>query len=210
MLKQGISKETSIDLAILGKSDLLAQFYLAGGTAVALCLGHRLSFDLDFFTTSSFDQELLAKSLNKLGKFRQEQIAKDTLLGVFGKTKISFFYYDNPLIGRIDKFLNVKIVSLADLSAMKIDAIGRRGTKRDFVDLYFIAKKIGLNKSFLNYIKKYGEKDINFFHAIKAMNYFDDAEDEGMPEMLVECSWEEVKEFFKKEAPGILKKWIKS
>jgi len=209
MFKQGISEETSDDLAILGKSSLLEKFYLAGGTAAALRLGHRLSFDLDFFTIFSFDQTSLSKSLRKLGKFRREQIAEDTLLGVFGKTKISFFRYDEPLIGKTDKFLNAKIVSLADLSAMKIDAISRRGTKRDFVDLYFIGKKIGLDKAFLNYKKKYGRKDINIFHAIKAMNYFVDAEDEEMPEMLVECDWGKVKDFFKKKASKILKKWVK-
>jgi len=209
MFKQGISEETSGDLAVLGKSSFLEKFYLAGGTAVALRLGHRLSFDLDFFTISPFDQTSLSKSLRKLGKFRREQIAEDTLLGVFGKTKISFFRYDEPLIGKTERFLDVRIVSLADLSAMKIDAISRRGTKRDFIDLYFIGKRIGLDKAFLNYKKKYGRKDINIFHAIKAMNYFVDAEDEDMPEMLVDCGWEEVKGFFNKEVPGILKRWVK-
>jgi len=209
MFKQGLSDQTSRDLAILGKSELLGQFYLAGGTACALRLGHRLSFDLDFFTLKSFTQEELGISLGKISYFRRDQIAPDTLLGIFGKTKISFFRYDYPLIDKTDSFQHLQIASLADLSAMKIDAISRRGTKRDFIDLYFISQKITLTGAFTNYRKKYGHKNINFFHAAKSLNFFGDAEQDDIPIMLTRCDWDRVKAFFSQESPAILKVAIK-
>ncbi len=205
MFKQGVSKKTSRDLALLGKAKFPWQFYLAGGTAAALRLGHRLSFDLDFFTRKSFPQVELEKLLKKVGKFKRERIVTDTLLGVFNDTKVSFFRYDYPLIGKTEDFQNIQIASLADLSAMKIDAISRRGTKRDFIDLFFICQKITLLKAFADYRKKYGHKNINFVHAVKSLNYFEDAKDETMPEMLVSCDWKKVKDFFLKETPKILK-----
>ena len=88
---------------------------------------------------------------------------------------------------------------------MKIDAISRRGVKRDFIDLFFICQKLSLKKSFKNYKKKFKHKNINFVHAIKALNYFADADKEKLPEMLIKCDWKKVKDFFIKETPKLLR-----
>ena len=103
MFTKTLSKNAAGALALLGELKVFEDAYLAGGTACALQLGHRVSLDLDFFTEKEFNTEIVIKSLKKLPGFKLE-----------------------------------------DIAAMKIVALGDRGTKRDFVDLYFLAKKFSL------------------------------------------------------------------
>jgi len=107
MQSEGISKKTKNSLALLSKVKILKHFYLAGGTAVALHLGHRLSFDLDFFTSMDFSSEELKKELSQKGKFTLDQQKKDTLLGFFTGTKVSFFKYNYPLIGKKNSYKGI-------------------------------------------------------------------------------------------------------
>jgi len=203
MFSRGISRKTKNSLALLSKISALKKFYLAGGTAIALHLGHRLSFDLDFFTSREFQQKELIRLMQSKGIFILDQIKKNTLLGIFENIKVSFFKYDYPLISKIDYFYDIKIASREDLMAMKIDAIATRGKKRDFIDLYFLSQKNSLQKAFNCYKKKY--KGVNLFHALKALNFFEDAEEEeGKLYMLVDYDWTEVKKYFLEKVPKIL------
>lgn len=204
MQPEGVSKKTKHSLEILSKIEKINQFYLAGGTAVALYLGHRLSFDLDFFTSESFSSDEIIAEMNQTGKFKLEQKQKDTLLGFFEGTQVSFFKYQYPLISETTNFLNVKIAAKKDLMAMKIDAISSRGTKRDFIDLYFLSQEYSLKKAVEAYKQKYSGTDINLFHSLKSLTYFIDAENSKMPEMLKDCSWEEVKKYFLEETAETL------
>lgn len=208
MFNKGISKDTRRSLALLGKAPWIKKFYLAGGTACALRLGHRLSFDLDFFTRADFSQKDLQKWFAQQGDFRLDQIKKNTLLGVFEQTKVSFFKYDYPLLAKTDLFEGAAILRNSDLMAMKVDAISTRGTKRDFVDLYFLTKKTSLLKAINAYRKKYADQDLNLVHTLRSLAYFSDAEKEEMPQILVACDWKKVKRFFLKEAPRVLDKLI--
>lgn len=208
MFTKGISPKTRRSLALLGQLKELGQFYLAGGTAVALRFGHRLSFDLDFFTPNDFSQKELIKLMDRKGKFDLGQVSKNTLLGLFEQTKVSFFKYDYPLIDETTNFDDVTIVGQKDLMAMKVDAISSRGTKRDFIDLYFLLGKQDLGKAINCYEEKYKKANINIFHVLKSLNYFIDAEELKMPEMLVPCAWEEVKKFFLIQVPKVLSKRI--
>jgi len=209
MFAKGASSKTKHSLALLGQIKPLRQFYLAGGTAVALRLGHRLSFDLDFFSQKDFSQKGLVKLIEKKGKFKLDQIEKNTLLGFFEDTKVSFFKYDYPLIGKSDYFKGIEIVSQQDLMAMKIDAISSRGIKRDFIDLYFLAQKKSLAKAVSCYREKYKKAKINLFHSLKSLTYFIDAEETQMPRMLKPCNWEKVKRFFLVQTPKIIDQELK-
>lgn len=115
--------------------------YLAGGTALALQIGHRISVDLDFFTQEQFNETALSTKLSSYPKFVQAGTTSWTVWGKIGETKISIFYYKYPLLERTVPFEGLQLASLADIAAMKIHAIEDRGTKRDFMDVYFLAKK---------------------------------------------------------------------
>ena len=145
MFTESISKQTAENLALLGKSKMLGDAYLAGGTALALQIGHRISYDLDFFTSQKFKAQIFLKEMSGFKLYRHERVAWGTILGRLGKVKFSLFYYPYPLLKKTISFQNINIASITDIAAMKIAAISEIGTKRDFIDLYFILKK---DKSF--------------------------------------------------------------
>jgi len=211
MFRTVLSKNAYDALALLGKSKVLPKkTFLAGGTALALQIGHRISQDFDFFTPTSFKSEELINKLNQIGSFTlTEKQFKDTLLGLFNGVKFSIFLYPYPLIDKPTNYLGIDLASLKDIAAMKLAAIMDRGTKRDFIDLYFLVKKnISLDEMFVFYDKKFNALESNLYGLLKSLTYFDDAEDSAMPEMLKKASWEEVKNFFKEEVVKVAKKWL--
>lgn len=209
MFTNTLSKDAAAALALLGKSDILKDTYLAGGTACALQLGHRVSLDLDFFTHKEFNTEAVLKQLGELPGFKLSETAKWTILGSFPKVKFSYFYYPYPTIDKTISFLNVNLASLEDIAAMKIDALCSRGTKRDFIDLYFLIQKYSLDKICKFYDRKYGKLSNNFYHILKSLSYFVDADSETSPKMLIPVSWKEVKEFFQTQTIKLTKTKLK-
>lgn len=199
MFEKILFGKTKNILALLVKSGLLKNAYLAGGTACALQLGHRISYDLDFFTQKKFEPLSLVKKLEKIEGFKLDKTAWGTILGSFGKIRFSLFYYPYPLLYSPKNFSGIKITDLKDIAAMKIVAISERGAKRDFIDLYAISQKISLKKCLFLYNKKYGKLASNLLHVLKSLIYFEDAEKEPMPKMLISTSWEKIKNFFKEE-----------
>ena len=135
MFEETLVKGAKDTLAILAPSGILQDTYLAGGTAAALQLGHRISVDLNFFTTREFVPKVFSSELSKLGSFDEEQADKGTVLGEFNEIKLSLFIYKYPLIFPPLKYLSLSIADIRDIAAMKIDAIATRGAKRDFQDI---------------------------------------------------------------------------
>lgn len=183
-------------------------WYLAGGTALALQSGHRISVDLDFFTPEKeFDEKRIAEELSVFGKWETTFINKGTVYGKIDGAKISlisysFFKPSEPFL----KIGTISILSPKDIGAMKIIAISQRGKKRDFFDLYWLSKNIQpLSKSIEIMQKHYLVKQ-NDGHILKSLTYFDDAETDKDPVINFKASWKEVKNFFKKEVLGMLKK----
>lgn len=206
MFEKTLVKDTKNILASLGRSGILKNAYLAGGTALALQLGHRISVDFDFFTSENFIPKTFSAKLSKLGLFNEDQADRGTVLGKFEGINFSFFIYKYPLLYPTSKYLSVNIADIRDIAAMKIDAIATRGAKRDFVDLYFICKsKYGLNKILTFYEKKYGKLASNLVHIKKSLTYFNDAESDKMPKMLKEADWEDIKNYFVNEVKKITK-----
>lgn len=209
MFEETLFGRAKENLAILGESKILEKAYLVGGTAAALQLGHRISVDLDFFTSTDFVPKKFAQELASLGEFHEEQASKGTVMGKFREVRFSLFIYKYPLLNPFKNFLGIKIADLRDIAAMKIDAIATRGYKRDFIDLYFISKDIPLQDSLKHYNRKYGKVASNVVHIQKSLVYFQDAEIEEMPRMLIKVEWAEVKRFFEKEVKKITAKIIK-
>lgn len=214
MFEEVLPSKTKKSLALLGKSGLLKDAYLAGGTALSLRIGHRISVDLDFFTKKKFKEEIFIQKLAKLPvNFHLERLSWGTILGYLETTRFSCFFYNYPLLAKSNKFLNINVADIADIAPMKINAISDRGTKRDFIDLYFI---IALEKTFTLeeilrlYDKKFKALQENKLHIFKSLVYFRDAEQNPMPKMIKNVDWSEVKKFFEKEVEILGRKLLTS
>jgi predicted nucleotidyltransferase component of viral defense system len=171
------------------------QFYLAGGTALALHLGHRKSEDLDFFSEHEFDNERVIEAVLKLGG-RVDSESRDTIHTFITGSKVSFFYYPYPLINNMVAIGNIKVASIEDIACMKVIAIAQRSEKKDFFDMYEILKiySPSLVKDIV--IQKYGEKRINCYHIVKSFFYFKEAERSLDPISLNNTTWLQVKDYF--------------
>ena len=195
-----LSDDAQDALAVLGKSGILNWAYLAGGSALALYLGHRRSVDFDFFPASKFDPMKIKQELEAHGSYESDQLAADTMLGVFNGVKFSLFAYTYPLIGQLVEFSGIRLASPEDIAAMKLVAITDRGTKKDFIDVYVLAKqRFSLKEMFDFYNRKYKMLEQNKLTLLKSLQYFEEAEASGMPVMMESIDWEAVKDFFRSE-----------
>ena len=179
--------------------------YLAGGTALALHLGHRTSQDLDFYTKKHFNSGIVYKDFQE--NFKREKIsdpdfAQDTLKFRLNITDLSFFRYNYPLIRSLSDWESTELASVEDIVAMKIEAIIERGTKRDFVDIYYLMKKCGL-KQLLNFTQKKYSEVFNEQICLIALMYFKDAEitqkDRKRLYLYENIEWRKIKEYIEKE-----------
>jgi hypothetical protein len=186
------------------RAPVLAKFYLAGGTGLALQFGHRRSVDLDFFCPESFNEEILLQQIQLLPQFSLVAKAQQTVdVQVLG-TKVSFLGYSYPVLFPFGAFMGARVADPRDIACMKLSAIAARGAKRDFFDLYVTAKCYGLPQLLDLFQRKFAQANYSVVHLLKALTYFADAEKEPAPDLLAPISWEEVKAFFAREAPALL------
>lgn len=181
----------------LSKAKWISDFYLAGGTALALQIAHRRSIDFDFFTKKEFDMQLLKKRLVNLGDFKLFSESEGTINGELNSIKISFFNLPYSPIGSEKNYRSLRIISEEDIAAMKLAALSSRGSKKDFVDLYFLLKDFSLSKMIGFFEKKYEKSAENVYCALKGVIYFVDADEQPMPRMLKRVTWREVKKSVK-------------
>lgn len=191
----------------LGESD----WYLAGGTALALQAGNRSSVDLDFFTTEKdFNKSELLDNFLGNNKWATTLNRKNTIYGELFKAKVSFIAY--PFFVPKQDFIqygSIKILQPIDIAVMKIIAISQRGRKRDFFDVYWCAKNIEpLENTIKRLFVQYPSVAHDFHHILKSLVYFEDAESDPKPEIYFKVSWQEIKKFFKKEILAITDKII--
>lgn len=164
-------------LAIVKKLKLPAppSFYLAGGTALALQIGHRTSIDFDFYSQKNFTSSQLAQHIKKtFPNAKALFIEEDTLKTAVGKTELSFFYYSYEMLEPFSKFQSLHLASLADIGAMKLAAIVQRGTKRDFIDIYYLLKTYSLQDLITFALRKY--PSYHNMLILRSLIYFEDAE----------------------------------
>lgn len=200
MFTKTLLPDTLRAIKLVASIPTIKSAYLAGGTALALQLGHRMSIDLDFFTPEKFDENLVATELSQLLSFKENQRAWATVLGLVGETKFSIFHYPYKLIDTPLPFEGIRLAGKKDIAAMKIHAISDRGTRRDFIDVFMLTKEFTLDKMLDFYDEKYGSLDEKLFQLIKGLCYFRDADnDDTMPKMLTSVDWEEVKKFFRQQ-----------
>jgi hypothetical protein len=230
MFTNAIAENARKALEILSQSDICKNFYLAGGTAVAIQLGHRVSVDLDFFTSTKFDAEEFANSIvsrnigasdsqDNTSQISDLQISEGTVKFQLAGAMVSYFYHPYPLLEDLIPFEKIHMAGLLDIGLMKINAIANRGSKKDFVDLYFISKAMGavdsigtedyaglnnsaglddsakldvptgLSRIFTAFPKKYQGVQ-DLYHFAKALIYFADADSDTEPEPNMLVKWD--------------------
>ena len=165
---------------------------LVGGTALALQYGHRKSVDLDFFGSFESDAILVKSLLLKLGPYQTIQESKFIFQYIVDGVKVDFVNYPYPWISPKFEEYALVLASPKDIAAMKLSAITNRGTKKDFIDLYELLEHFTLEQMFGFYREKY--TDAIPFMTLKSLTWFEDAEDDPMPFMLKNYSWDDVKE----------------
>jgi predicted nucleotidyltransferase component of viral defense system len=175
----------------MSESDL-QPFVLVGGTALALQLGHRISFDLDLFGyPGSMDIPMISGLLNQYGEVEQLNASKNIFSARVDDIKVDFVRYAYPLLLPFLEIEGIRMASLRDIAAMKLAAITGRGRKRDFTDLFFLLKKFSLEEMLNFHQQKY--PDGNRFLVLKSLNYFTDAEEDEDLVLLQSADWPEVK-----------------
>lgn len=185
--------------------DALPRYYLAGGTGLALHLGHRFSVDLDFFSAdasavgaddradlrTAFDDPTLTIAYDQDATF----VANWRGVG------ISFFRLNlYPLVQEYVLVEDVQIASVSEIGAMKLAAIIARGTRKDLVDLYFILQTVPLQTVFEVAAVKYASIRSFPVSTIRALAYFPDAESLPMPQMIDRTPWSKMRRFLEHQA----------
>lgn len=183
--------------------------YLAGGTALALQIGHRTSLDFDFYTQHPFDLMDPIHALGNTVKPTMTHSAPNTLIMRVKNVEISIFLYEYDLLKAPVKTDHLDLASKEDIAAMKMIAITQRGTMRDFVDMYFLLKEFQLGEVFRFTKKKFPPFDP--YIGLRALTYFKDADEEkGQTRFTLRQAvrWEEVKRTLQREGGYMARKGL--
>lgn len=170
----------------------LTGFNLAGGTSLALQIGHRLSVDLDLFGIRPFEAQEILDELHDLEPVNILSQSKNIFVLNVGDVKVDFVNYRYPLISAITEMEGIRLVSIPDIGAMKLAAIAGRGRKRDFYDLVFLLRQYSLPELIEFYLRKFD--DGSEFAVIRSMTYFEDADmDDNVLMIKEDLKWNDVK-----------------
>lgn len=190
--------------------------YLAGGTAIALRYGHRISVDVDFFTPKDFDSlqwfERLRQAFGSIFTISVTKLEHNTLVATLNETGFSLFHYPYPLLGECVAAIGfpISVASMIDLACMKLIAVNQRGSCKDFIDLQWILEREGfsLDVLFSWVCQKYGVGEELLLQIRKSLVYFDDAErdlhirmhdpESGNFILLSDSQWTSTKRFFER------------
>lgn len=178
-------------LRALMQEAALSELRLVGGTALALQYGHRSSVDLDLFGKIDVDGYELQSILSKYGVLKVENETKIIHQYYIDNIKVDVVNYPFEWISPIIEEDGIRLASPIDIAAMKVNAIEGRGTKKDFIDMYMLLQHYSLKEIIAFYQQKYPNYSI--FRALRSLTYFEDAEDQFMPRMFIEDTWENMK-----------------
>lgn len=204
MLSFGTVEPHTLELLkSLTHEPLLSGMRLVGGTSLALQYGHRKSVDLDFFGEIRGDVAETNEMLSSYGRVQPIKVTNTIRIYQLDGIKIDFVDYSR--YSWIDDSVredDLRLASPKDIAAMKVNAVEGRGSRKDFVDIYFLLQHYSLSEILQFYRQKYPEH--SFFRALMSLTYFDDAEQQMMPVMLSEVSWEEMKQYISMEVKKMM------
>ena len=175
----------------LMKEDVLSPFFLVGGTALALQLGHRISVDIDLFSDMAFDVQPVTEMLRETFSIQALETARNTVRGEVDGIKLDIMAHRYPTIGDPVVVDGLRMASLKDIVAMKLNAIANRGSKKDFWDYAELLNLFSRDEMLGFFAEKY--TDENVWYVEKSLSYFSDADEEPDPRNLQGRTWEDVK-----------------
>ena len=180
---QSIPRTTLDVLKTLAKQPFIHDFYLVGGTALSLYWGHRLSEDIDLFTERKVNLDKLEE---EIASIKGAQMDSKNPIGrtyTINGIKCDFLNYPYPFL--YPPFISdeLQLANINDVVSLKLGAIANRGAKKDLYDLYYILQKYSMEQLLKLYQQKYNVTDV--FPLLKSLTYFNDAEDELPPKLLI-------------------------
>lgn len=183
----------------------LNDFYLVGGTALALYYGHRKSVDLDLFSTADFQPESLLPVLEI--NFPDFSYTKPNAIGIFGfidDIKVDFVkYHHHPMIGRSYNEDGIRLMSANDIMAMKVAAVLKRAVKKDFWDIAELLDYYSMDELISCYTRKFPGQQL-LISIPQALTYFDEAEESEDPISLKGQTWPSVKKRISRKVSAYL------
>lgn len=201
MIPKVLPKQVWTVVRTLNELHAKRSWILAGGTGLALQLGHRVSLDLGFFIEAEFDSDVLRADLARLGTLEVQAQDANTLHTRFDGVRLSYLRAEAPFLFPRVTYRGLEIADSRDIAAMKIVAIGGRGSRKDFVDLFAYLEAGGDFPSLIEILKrKYAKTSFNDMHLLRSLAYFDDAETEPMPRMLRQVTWKTIRTRLEEEA----------
>lgn len=202
---EALTPETRQAYQLVGSLELAMHFYLAGGSGLALHLGHRFSVDLDFFSQAPDavgpDQRAVLRQALDHPSLAILYDKDTTFVVSWKEVGLSFFRLQQyPLVQPTLLLDQIQVASLEEIGAMKLAAIIDRGNRKDLVDLYYILQQASLERLFHVAAVKYAWVRTFAISATRALAYFEDAEKLPMPRMLDPTPWETMKRFLEHQA----------
>jgi len=204
--KETVTSTTLELLKSLQSQAYLKNFYLVGGTALALKIGHRKSIDLDLFSNFSFDVVQLLENLSADYNFNLFFSANNTIKGSINNVKVDFLSHRYPLIADPTTEEGIEMLSLQDIIAMKLNAISGSGQRvKDFIDIFYLLRHFSIQQMIGFYKKKYTQ--YNEISVLKSLVYFDDIDFNDWPEIIAEpnLKWDVIKNELEKSVKKYLK-----
>jgi hypothetical protein len=204
--KEAVPASTLALIKTLQTKDYLKGFYLAGGTALALILGHRKSLDIDLFSDFEFDAEQMLERIHQEFDFRLYQTAVNTLKGTIDGVNVDIIAHRYPRINDPVMKDDIQMLSVEDIIAMKLNAISVSGERsKDFIDIYFLLKDFSISSMLSFYRQKYNQPGDT--HILKSLLYFDDVDASDWPMIISspQLKWIEVRKRIEKEVIKYLK-----
>jgi len=206
LYKETVETTTLELLNSLQSKGYLEGFYLVGGTALALKIGHRRSVDLDLFSNFNFDVVQLLENLSADFNFNLFFSANNTIKGSIDDIKLDFLSHRYPLIAKPVVEEGIEMLSLQDIIAMKLNAISSSGQRvKDFIDIFYLLRKFSIEQMIGFYKEKYTQ--YNEVSVLKSLVYFDDIDFSDWPEIIDEpnLKWNTIKDELEKSVKKYLK-----
>lgn len=191
LYRETVSPETLDLLRRLQSLEEFRETRLVGGTALALQIGHRKSIDLDFFGEMTSSLEELTFTISEFASVQPLSSSKLMRFMNIDGVKVDIVSYSYKWIDKPVLEEGIVLAGIKDIAAMKLSAITNRGTKKDFIDLFFLLQKYALSEILGFYQQKYADSQL--FTVIRSLTYFEEAESDPMPLMLAPVNWPQVK-----------------